>query len=215
MHAVDLGFFAVRRVPQTAGGFSEHCLAILAMHSGRIWPAMSSRSQTTACNSVIPQRFSKHLTGALAALWLPNLSSSHCYSQLRVTSDRMVSRLHLQGRASQALLPRRRRAAVTMVHHSHQPSPPAVRSCLVWLLPPSPPRATPLHANLQRTTSHGQSVLQAGRKKDRDGLGRLSTAQDVLVGKDLSGMTFFVSGGNSGIGCAAMFTRRRNVQACR
>ena len=47
---------------------------------------------------------------------------------------------------------------------------------------------------------------QVGSKKDRDGLGRLSTAQDVLDGIDLSGMTFFVSGGNSGIGCATACT---------
>ena len=47
-------------------------------------------------------------------------------------------------------------------------------------------------------------VPQAGgSKKDRDGLGRLSTAQEVLGDTDLSGTTFFVSGGNSGIGCAA------------
>ena len=131
-----------------------------------------------------------------------NRSSSNCNLRFLLTDDRMVFQLHLQGRAYQVLLPRRRRAT-EMVRHSRQSSP-AVRSCIPCSQPRSPPRATPPSRNLQRSTRAVRSVPQAGTMKDRGGLGRLSTAQDVLDGKDLSGTTFFVSGGNSGIGCAAM-----------
>ena len=65
------------------------------------------------------------------------------------------------------------------------------------------PTWQPAQQQARATGLRYKTLPQAGGKMDREGLGRLSTAQDVLAGEDLSGKTFFVSGGNSGIGCAA------------